>query len=472
MAEIIPVEVELVVKSVKGKLNDLRGASKSAANMPASKGETGIMGLLTKALGSLLKIVAVASLIGLILNGLKMSMKLFGKIFDVLSKILRPIDYVLGQMLLVVLRMLMPLVRAINMMFRPFMQQIRDGLKANKESGGGSVGALAVISEVFAKFIAASFSIVLEEAMKGIINIMFAVTEIIMTVISGIAILIVRLLGFNEVADMMGTVMANSIANMDLVRQGLILITEQGFTSFREALMGIEAPLDTGASDVDSFSTALQGLLGGIATGLDTHFGTELSEKLTATNEAAATMKTLFEQNGINAVTLNGALEIMLKRVTLAAEENNRLATNLYQTALKSSTLWMNMNKLKTAINNVSTAIVGGLDSITKSYNKVISIINSYTGGDNNGAREVAPGVAFGDFIARPNGQMIKFDPNDTIMGFKNPNGGLGGALNSGGQNIVINVNGYIGNENQLAKLMGEEMRKQVKLTSTYGKSF
>jgi|GEM_PF-5912259 len=473
MATTIPIEVELIVKNTKNKLEGMMGGGSGGSGGGAKK-DTGMGAFFTQGLKALIQLATIVSVISIAAMGMKRSIAILSRIAEIISLILRPFDLVIGVMLMSLLRLLMPLVRTINTMFRPFYRRIIESQKNAAKSGSGFDNAVffAVVVEEFGKFLLLASHQIVTQMSQMFSNIIFALAEILVSVSIALQIATLRAIGLGTAADAMSGQFAMTVGFIDLIRQGINILTEKSFNDMVAALSqtndaalsggGGFRDLDTSvtgaggaATDavtaLDPFTEMLQTTLVSAISVVDKKFSEDLSNAFDVANDGA---------DGLSAV-LQGKLDLSI----WAASTAGGVATVQFNTMkdifkdlhpvagltnLHLGTLPLLLSQLNEKLGSTASAIRNILSAAKSVGDYVMGGVGVLTG-HQKGTNSIPQ---TGPYLLHKGEAVV-------------PAGGGGGS----GVNVNITINGSVlGSDKELATTIGNEMRKQLRTMTSYSR--
>jgi hypothetical protein len=216
--KMVEKEITITVKREKdtaesgGILSSIKQmvSSKGAGAGGSAGGIAGMFGKLAGSLGLMVGLLAgIAAAILLIVQSSKILQNTLGRIIQVIMLLLRPIGDFIGIALQPLIWMLMPLVRTLNTLFRPFLMAFRKNLAEQRAEGAFDIGSenFNPFGAVLSSIIGASiewFSVIgsglFESMLHGIIDIMTDSLKIINSIIfTGIGLLIQAFQGLGNV---------------------------------------------------------------------------------------------------------------------------------------------------------------------------------------------------------------------------------------------------------------------------------
>jgi hypothetical protein len=460
----IPLEVDLVIKNIKDSANAL---SQLGGGKGGEKEAGSIIGLLSAGIKTLTAIAASVGVIGFVVGSLRIAQKILDKMLKVLELMFRPIDLVIGKLLMFFLRFMLPIVRAINVMFRPFLQKINQSARENASGGmAGGGNFIKDVSDAFGDFLTVLFLPMFAELAKMINNNFFAAIEALTAFLGALGVITLKAFGFTDAANTLAVVTGTAIGNMELLRQAMNITIDQAVVSLTEEMTNTQTATEDLTNTLDPATLAIQGIVTAIAS-IDPVLEASVKKGFIEANASAlAFAEALAGEGGIKS-----AMDILTQSTTVLMQNQMSLLTSqLNLTGIEAGFL-------EGTLGNAASAMKSFADAIEDVIDAAKDLIGGGDGGSKKKsifdlpkdalsfASQLLGGKGFNDFIYRPGEKPIAFSPNDTIIGTK---GGIGGS----GQtvNITVNVSGFVGSESALTTAIGKEMRKQLNQLTSYAR--
>jgi len=441
---------------------------------------TGVMGALEELSAGTLLIIAGISIMGArIVGGMMSVFNTAFSWFDTLGKLIGmlvlPFINVLFSPLLLLITILTPFVRMINVFMKPFLLL---SMRFIKDIG-------APLNKLISKFLRGKINVI--ELLTGIGKVVFdalanmfeAIKPALISILQGIGSVIMQFLNIdvNGITNKLEQAFGNSIG-------GAIGLFVRAIHFITSALVGIAVDLignnnigalfGKTAEETNKIVSNLKTTNSGFNTG--TNLGELIKSLIDVIGTIIASITDFFmpTEEGTNSPFDNmiNTITKFVSKIDDFISPVKEGATSQFQTLI--NILIKVFTALKVyildshVISRFSSAMINLIDTINKWANlDFTGLVNKYIRKKFSGSRTGRGGSTFGvrDAIITPSGQVIQTDPKDYLIATKNPQG-----LTNNTGNITVNINVSGNSDTDLVRKINDVIRRELRGRVSYGR--
>lgn len=327
--------------------------------------------------GIALGLAVTNKLLEIITNAMQGIARVVSAIQKVIEAALTPLMNLMFPLLIPILTGIAPLVRVMNLLFRPVLQKMMEGMKAGMEAKGplgAFTGALGAGIEAMAEltyniFTTAIYAIgqIFMDVVITPLQAIIVMLGIMAKMIAGLFVPILSFIGIDTTGLMegitagIGDVVVNLVSGLEVFKQlnqvFLELQAAQSIQAFSNIMTGLETPV----LEMNNALTLTQGILVGMAGAISPETAANLTSGFKAINTTTESLKTLFaalptDDMNEKFTIFNDTFKTFVDNIIAGKDP-----VTAYSDAVKSSweaatTADTNISKLSESMNGISSA--------------------------------------------------------------------------------------------------------------------
>lgn len=443
-----------------------------------------------------------------IMNILNQSL-VFQKSLQVATKIIavgvRFLGDIIGGYILYVFKALLPVVKVLNALFKPFYTNMLKGLAQIYKSTDDPLQRILQSTLLMGQTLGALFSILFEGVvamlLKAIVDKLIKIAQVLVVTLGGLLILLIRVLTLglatlikafpggegpakaisdvgNQIADNAGTSLALLVGTLEVLNDTAQMAIDQGLQNYIDSTLNAQDAVINATSATDAWGVTLSA----IATAFDPNFGQKIQVVMKAVSDAAEIAKKLVSTDsitisdaftamlgamtdslGIKVPILEDSWQKMLDRfqkmvddaLRKAAQSGSSSSSGSTRTTPSVLTEHAEGFQFLTGAGTPSsdTRPGGGIDLSPPQQKNIFDLVVDAV---HQAGNLVSGNKVHNDFIMRPGQAPVSFSGNDTISGVKG-----GGSSSGGGVNISINISGN--GDKQLVDLVRKTVEQAMR---------